>query len=154
MELAPRDNIVSIRRIPTFSRSDEFRERKKIYVPDDLACELRLSFVDRNGNPGCYEDFEEPEQRSVPLVKGENLIDVFFDGFRVPNSYTLTNRTNGVSIHTRSKNIHGGGKSFSVGQNTAGQENFSPRVGLPTVSVAYVGSNSRIVVQMVESRNQ
>jgi hypothetical protein len=154
VELMPRDSTVSTIRVPTFARSDEYRERKKVFVPDELACELSLSFVGRDGNVDCYEDFDEPERLSVPLVNGENLIEVFFDGFRVPNTYTVTNHTNGISIQTVSKHVHGGGKSFNVGQPTNDQENFSLRVGLPKISDAFVGLNSRIVVQMVESTRQ
>jgi hypothetical protein len=153
VQLTPRDSAVSTIRVRTFSRSAEFRERKKVYVPDDLTCELRLTFVGRDGNPEFYEDFEEPEQLSVPLVNGENLIEVFFDGLRLPNTYTLTNHTNGISIQAVSRNVHRRGTSFGGGQRNNEQENFSP-LWLPKVSDEFMGPNTRIVVQMVESAKQ
>jgi|tagenome__1003787_1003787.scaffolds.fasta_scaffold20627423_2 hypothetical protein len=154
VKLAPRQNVVSTIRVPTYSRSDEFRVRKKIYVPDGHNCELRLSFVGCNNEPDCYVDFEKPERCTIPLVEGENLIEVHFDGFRRPNSCTLTNHTNGIAIKTLSKKVHRSGRSFGGGQSTTGQENFPVRDRLPTVCDEFLEDNTRLVVQMVESTNK
>jgi hypothetical protein len=155
IELTSQTDTVSRQIIPTFSRQGEFRTRTRIYVPANLDCELQVRFVDRDGNPEFYEEFEDPRQHSVPLASAESLIEVFFDWNRVPNTFTLTNHTSGVSIRARAKDVRGEGWSPALGQGFYAIGNFSPHRGM-TVFEGGIGfkKETHIVVQMVESKKQ
>jgi hypothetical protein len=152
---APHGGTVSRQMIPTFSRLNAFRERTKIYVPDKLSCELQVKFMGSNNSVGFFEDFEEPEQLSIPLVGGENLIDVLFDWNRVPNTFTVTNHTNAVSIRSLAKDARGQGWSPALGQGFYKIGDFSLQRGM-TVFEGGMGfkKGTRIVVQMVGSQKQ
>jgi hypothetical protein len=155
-EPAPHEGTVSREFIPTFSRDDEFRERTKIYVPANLACELQVKFMDGDGNPGFFEEFEEPRRHSVPLVVGENLVEVHFDWYRAPNTFTVTNHTSGVSIRARAKDARGPGWSPGLGQGSYAHGSFSRERGMTVFAgvLAFKKGGTRIVVRMVESKKQ
>jgi hypothetical protein len=155
VEPTPHEDTVSRRIIPTYSRQGEFRERTKIYVPANLVCELQVKFVDNDGNPGFFDDFEAPQRHSVPLAFGENLIEVLFDWNQVPNIFTLTNQTNAVSIRARAKDVRGEGWSPALGQGFYSLGSFSLQRGM-TIFEGGMGFKygTRIVVQMVASKEQ
>ena len=152
---APSEGTVSRQNIPTFARQRELRERTRVYVPANLVCEALVEFMDKDGHPGFYEDFEEPRQHAIPLATGENLIEVHFDWNRAPNTFTATNHTNAVSIRSRAKDARGDGQSSAGGQAFYRHSRFVPPYGM-TVFDRGVGfrKGTRIVVRVVESKQQ
>ena len=145
-----RDDTVLAKMVPTVSRDQELRERWKIHVPDSRNCELRLSFITYDGKQHDYfEDFEEPKQKAIALDKGENLIEIFYDRIGLPNSYTITNHTNGALIQTNAKEV-GGGDSTLGNLTMRSEKNFYPGAEPPKISRGPVGHHSLIEVHLVE----
>lgn len=124
-----RDN-VSRNFIPTSSCGHEFRERTIIYLPDEIAAEIRVTFHGGGRRSDYFEDFEEPSRRVVPLIAGENLIEVTFDWERVPNLFVVTNHTTGVSLSSRAKDARGSNWFPALGQGSYRSETFSPGRGM------------------------
>lgn len=154
VEPPPHGDAVSRTFIPTSSCRDEFRERTIIFVPTDLVAELQVKFLGVDNQPDCFKDFEEPSRHSVPLVFGENLIEVMFDWDQVPNTFTVTNHTSGVSMTSRVKYARGRNWSPGLGQGFYRSQEFSSQSGM-TVFEGGLGLKNRtsIVVQMVGSKN-
>jgi hypothetical protein len=154
-EPPPHGDAVSRTFIPTSSCRDGFRERTIIFVPADLVAELQVKFFGDDNQPDFFADFAEPSRPSVPLVSGENLIDVRFDWNQAPNMFTVTNHTSGVSLSARAKDARGRNWFPALGQGFYRSQDFSPRQGM-TVFEGSLGykEGTRIVVQMVGSKNQ
>jgi hypothetical protein len=141
--------------IPTFSRQGEYRERTKLHVPANRDCELQLKFMDGDGNPEFFEDFEAPSRLSIPLASGENLIEVHFDWNGVPNTFTLTNHTSAIAVCSRARDARGNGWSPALGQGFYRLLSLPRQFGM-TIFDGGLGfkKDTRIVVQMVESKKQ
>ena len=155
VEHPPHGSTVSRISIPTSSCRKQVRERVIIYVPPKLVAELEVRIFGNYSEPDIFEDFEEPERRSIPLVSGENFIDVAFDWDQVPNAFTVTNHTNGDSIAVRATGARKDNWFPSLGQAFYRLDLYSPKEGM-TVFEGLLGNKkgARVVVQMVESEKQ
>jgi len=154
-EPPPHGEEVSRTFVPTSSCRDEFRERTIIFVPADLVAELQVKFLGEGGRTDFFEDFEEPQRRLVPLVSGENLIEVIFDWEHVPNLFMVTNHTTGVSISSHAKDARGSNWTPGLGQGFYQMEEFLPGRGM-TVFQGGLGikHGTSVVVQMVGAKVQ